>query len=430
MNRRTFLNVTAAAPAAAAAGNQRTITLALPFDKLRSQYHHDLFDDFLPFMERHVIDHEYGGFMCNTDRDGTNLDKNKTAWYEGRGIWVYSFLYNHLAKEKKYLEVARRSVELIRMTQPAGDELWPKALTREGAPVLPPDPSIYGDLFIAEGFAEYAKAAGEPRYWDLAKEIVLKCVRIYDRPDYLPEIGETYLGRGARPFPGARIQGVWMVLVRIATQMLETRPDPELQAIAGRCVDAVLNHHFNPEFQLNNELINHDLSRPANEYSQLVYTGHAIETLWMLLAEAVRRKDGKLFATLAQRFRRHVEVAWDDVYGGVFRNLQNVDRNIWSVDKVLWAQEEVLIGTLIVLDHTGAPWAGEMFIRMYDYVQAKYPLKQYGFPLWIIGADRKVTFERHSGRVENFHHPRHLMLNLLALDRIIARGGRTSGLFA
>lgn len=429
MKRRTFLNLTAAVPAATAAETQKTIATPLPFEKLRTQYRHDLFDDFLPFMDRHVIDHDYGGFMCNTDRDGTNLSQGKTAWYEGRGIWVYSFLYNHLAKEKKYLDVARKSVDLILKTKPPGDGLWPRALTREGAASSPPDPSIYGDLFIAEGLAEFSKAGGQ-EYWNLAKEIVLKCVRIYDRPDYLPEIGETYLGSGARPFPGARIQGVWMVLVRIATQMLDTRHDPEIEAIASRAVDAVLNHHFNPEFRLNNELMNHDLSRPVNEYAQLVYTGHAIETLWMLTAEVIRRRDRKLFDVFTERFRRHVDVAWDDVYGGVFRNLQNVERNIWSVDKVLWAQEEVLIGSLSVLEHTGVRWAGEMFTRMYDYVQAKYPLKQYGFPLWIVAGDRKVTFERHADRVENFHHPRHLMLNLLAVERIISRGGKTSGLFA
>src|SRR5215471_8360231 len=100
MKRRTFLNLTAAVPAATPAETQKTITTPLPFEKLRTQYRHDLFDDFLPFMDRHVIDHDYGGFMCNTDRDGTNLSQGKTAWYEGRGIWVYSFLYNHFAKEK------------------------------------------------------------------------------------------------------------------------------------------------------------------------------------------------------------------------------------------------------------------------------------------------------------------------------------------
>ena len=43
-------------------------------------------------MEKYVIDHVYGGFMCNTDRDGTNITQDKNTWYEGRGIWVYSFL--------------------------------------------------------------------------------------------------------------------------------------------------------------------------------------------------------------------------------------------------------------------------------------------------------------------------------------------------
>jgi len=36
---------------------------------------------------------------------------------------------------------------------------------------------------------------------------------------------------------------------------------------------------------------------------------------------------------------------------------------------------------------------------------------------------------RHFTRVGNFHHPRHLMLNLLTLDRMIERGGKVSGLF-
>jgi N-acylglucosamine 2-epimerase len=430
LRRRDLLLAAPAGAAAQRSPQSETARASLPLEPLRDAYRRDLFDDFLPFMDKYVIDHRYGGFMCNTDRDGTRLSTQKTAWYEGRGIWVYSFLYNYLAREAKYLEVARRSVEFILKSRPeAPDGLWPKTFHQDGTPSSPPDTAIYGDLFIAEGLAEFAKAAGEPPYWDLAREIVLKCVRIYDRPDYEPRIGETYLGPGARPFPGARIQGVWMVLIRVISQMLEARADPELERILSRSVSAVIDHHFNPAFDLTNELLNHDLSRPENEYAQLVYTGHAIETLWMILYEAVRRRDRGLFNTAAARFRRHVEVAWDDVYGGVFRNLQHVDQNLWSVDKVLWAQEEVLIGSLCVFEHTGEAWARDWFLRMYDYVQAHYPLRRYGFPLWITAADRKVTFERHATRVENYHHPRHLMLNLLALERLIGRGGRPSEVF-
>ena len=396
--------------------------------ELRAQYRSDLFNDFLPFMEKYVIDREFGGFTCNTDQFGNKVNQNKVSWFEGRGTWVYAFLYNNLAREEKYIDVARRSVAFILKTKPNGDdELWPKELTREGKPLTSADGEIYGDLFIAEGLAEYSKATGELVYWDMAKQLLFKCIRLYDRPDYRPTIGQTYLGREARPFPGARIQGVWMVLIRLVTQMLAMRADAEIERVAARCVDAVVNHHYNPEFRLINELLNHDLSRPDNEYAQLVYTGHCIENLWMLLAEAVRRGDKGLFEALAGHFKRHVEVAWDDVYGGVFRNLQNVNGNVWTVDKVLWAQEEVLIGTMLIIEHTGAQWAQDMFTRMYTYVHEKYPLKRSVSPLWIYASDRKVTLEAYSRmpkRVENFHHPRHLMLNLLSIERMMRGSGQ------
>ena len=441
MNRRGFLKastgVTAmlAVPLSVTAGQQKETArraqpalnrnkTGLSLRQLRDQYRNDLFTDFLPFMDKYVIDHELGGFRCNTDHTGTRINDNKNSWFEGRGTWVYSFLYNNIARDEKYLKVAQRSLEFTLKARPSGDGLWPKELTREGKPLTSADGEIYGDLFIAEGLAEYSKATRQSHYWDMAREILFKCLALYDRPYYRPMIGQTYLGPSAKPFPGARIQGVWMVLIRLITQMLEMRADAELEKVAQRCVDAITKYHYNSEFGLINELLNHDLTRPADEYAQLVYTGHSIENLWMLMAEAARRKDKKLLDTLSAWFKRHVEVATDHVYGGVFRNLQNVEKNVWIVDKVLWLQEEVLIGSLFIFEHTGASWAREMFDRMYTYVQEKYPLKQYGSPLWMFASDRKVSYEaflKLPKRVENFHHPRHLMLNLLSIERMMKR---------
>ena len=401
--------------------DQTSRKIQLPLKQLRDQYRRDLFEDFLPFMEKYVIDPEFGGFTCNTDHLGNRVSYNKSSWFEGRGTWVYSFLYNNLAREQKYLDVARHSIDLIMKSKPATNELWPKEITREGKPVTSADGEVYGDLFIAEGLAEFSKATGDRTFWDQAKEILLKCVRLYDRPDYRPTIGQTYLGPAAKPFPGARIQGVWMTLIRAATQMLQMRDDKEIEAIATRCVSAITDHHYNPRFGLINELLNHDLSRPDDEYAQLVYTGHCIENLWMLLLVATRRRVQTLFDKLAVWLKRHIEVAWDDVYGGVFRNLQNVDRNVWLVDKVLWAQEEVLIGMMLLIERRGYDWAAEIFRKTNDYVREKYPLRAHGSPLWIYASDREVnyqTFLNMPKRVENFHHPRHLMLNLLSLGRM------------
>ncbi len=441
MKRRSFIGTSAVGTlglAAPGSGNAavraqapaRVSTLAgKSLKDLREEYRYWLFDDFVPFMDKFVIDHEQGGFMCTVDRDGTQLSSDKRCWYEGRGIWTYSLLYSKLAKEQKYLDVAEKSVKFIMKHKPEGDNLWPENYAKDGTPKGGPDTRLYGDLFVALGLQEFATATGDDSWRRLSKDILLKCTRLYDRPDFQPTAAQSYLGKDAPLIPGARIQGIWFCLLNTLTGMLEARPDAEMEKLAARSVTAIMDYHWNPDFRLTNEIVNHDMTRSPEPISQLVYTGHAIETLWMIMYEAARKKDAKLFSTAAERFRRHVEVAWDDVYGGVYAGLLNVDENRFETNKVLWAQIEVLIGSLFVIEHTGAAWAREWFDRMYTYVITTYPLKKHGLPFWNNQGDRKMTYEPHYNRAENFHHPRHLMLNLLSLDRMIARGGKPSGLF-
>ena len=391
---------------------------------MRDQFRKDLFTDYLPFHERFVVDAEYGGFLCSVRPDGQRVSDSKRTWFEGRGIWVFSYLYNAVARDRKYLDIAAGSVRLIQRSRPKQpDEFWPKDLRRDGSPAGPPDTEVYGDMFIAEGLAEFSRATGERKHWDDAKELVLKCVRRYDRPDYNPVIGETYLGHGARPFPGARIEGVWMVLIRTTSQMLAMQPDSELQQISDRAIDALLNYHFNPRFQLLNELINHDLTRPTNEYEQLVYAGHAIETLWMVMYEGRRRNDTQLFDRAGVLFKRHCEVARDRVYGGLFRNLANVDQNTWTMDKTLFPHQEALTGSMCLIEETGDPWATAFYSELNEYTRAKFPMRSLHSPLWQVEGNRQVDPTPGMTRAENYHQPRYLMLNLLATERLLKRNG-------
>jgi N-acylglucosamine 2-epimerase len=393
--------------------------------ELRDLYHRDLFDDFLPFMDRHVMDQEFGGFLCNTDFDGTRVDTYKSPLYEGRGIWVYSFLYTNFGREQRYLDIARRSIALLRKSHPADDAaFWAVKLNRDGTPAGPAATTIPGDLAIAEGLAAYAHATQSQEHLDWARRLLDRCVAAYDRPDYNPGAGRIFLGPDAAPTPGARNVGSWMLLLRCASLLRDMDKDSRLASLIDRCIEAVLRRHFNPAFRLNNEILPHDLSPPVGEYAELVYPGHTFEITWMLLKEALARRDTQLFETVAERFQRHVEVAWDAAYGGVFHNLRNVDENRWVLDKVSWAQEEVLIGALLLFERTRSPWSRELFERMNGYVRDKYPLKAHGSPLWMYAADRRATFASFTAlpkRVEHYHHPRHLMFNLSRLNRIAAR---------
>jgi|UniRef100_UPI00404B1075 N-acylglucosamine 2-epimerase len=396
----------------------------LDLKKLYDFYHFELFDSFIPNMDKYVIDHQLGGFMTSVDiTNGTQVNSNKTAWFEGRGMWTYSFLYNHFGKNSKYLEGARKSKDFILKLQPKDNSFWTSSFDRMGNPLSGPG-DIYSSLFVAEGLAEFAKASGEKQYFTIAKKIILSCLDRYDSPDYNYYV--AYLNPGATKIPGPRVLGHWMVFLRAATQILENGPDADMEKLADRCLDACLNHHLNPHYQLFNEVLNHDFSRPDNSYKDFAYTGHGIEMCWMLHFEAVRRKDKKLFDRITEVFKRHVTVAHDDVYGGYFRALDHVDNNTWKVDKVLWLQEEVLIGSMFIAEHTGEQWAKKLFNETLEYVRKSFVKP--GNLFWASAGDRFLK-DYAKMRAEHYHHPRHLMLNLLSLKRMIKRNGKPSGLF-
>ncbi len=401
---------------------ERLMGYSLP--ELRELYDRDLFVDWLPFMQRHVIDAEYGGFLCNTDFDGVHANLNKDALFEGRGIWVYSTLYMRFGREERYLDVARRSVELLRKSLPPDDALWCTQLERDGTPASPAGSVIATDVGIAEGFAAFAQATGQQEYLDRAKQLLCKCIRAYEQPDYYPAVGHGYFGAAAPPLAGARILGSWMIMLRTTAQILAMDADAEFDRFARRCAGAVIDHHFNSSFELYNELLNRDFSRPGDPYGQLCNLGNIFEMTWMLLDEATRQRDTAMFQLCAQRLRRHALVGWDPVYDGVFHNLLSVDENRYALDKLLWAQSELLVDMLYIYDRTSAPWAAELFGQTYKYVRERFPLKARGSPVWMYATGRKATFKEFAAlpkRIENYHHPRHLIHNLLRLEAMCSR---------
>ena len=85
--------------------------------------------------------------------------------------------------------------------------------------------------------------------------------------------------------------------------------------------------------------------------------------------------------------------------------------------KSMWAQTEVLVGTMLVYAYTGAPWALDWYERTWEYVQ-RTMTTDYG--VWRQAVDRAGDPVDRPGispyRKGNFHQPRCLMMNLVALE--------------
>src|SRR5690606_5975974 len=151
-------------------------------------------------------------------------------------------------------------------------------------------------------------------------------------------------------------------------------------------------------------------------HPQVASFGLGIQSLWMVLFEALRRKDERLFENAKQLFKRHVNVAHDAVYGGYFWSLDHVDNFKFKLDKNLSIHDEVLIGSLCLVENRADPWAANIFQQTYDYVQDKFIRPEYVLPLE--RGYRKMGTPNQKG-MGIYHHPRQLTLNLRCLERMI-----------
>lgn len=429
MRRRAFLQLAAVVPAASAPSPPAIHLLGLPLAGLRSRYREQLLNRLLPFWDRHGIDHQYGGVFHSLDYDGALVASNKVSWFQGRAIWVYSFLFNRFGRNPEHLGIARRAKDFLLAHARQADGWWAEEFTREGNVVRPFTGDLYGMYFAAEGLQEYAWAAKDDSARELAFSLMRKLHRKIQEPDF--HCMDTDV-------PGQRTQGLWMVNLNTARQMVARWPDAGMQSIVDEAIDNVINRHYNPDIGLNNEVLNRDFSRPRDHASKCLL-GHSIETLWMVAEEARRRNDPKLWNTCTERIRRHLDIGWDHVFGGLPEWI-NVDHGGYEWPpytpvgtklvfrstgeffyvKPLWALNEILVATLNILEHTPVQWAADYFEAAQRLIDEKFSATQHGQPGYMLFADRRMHWVPHTARQDNYHPLRQLMLCQLTLDRMMA----------
>jgi N-acylglucosamine 2-epimerase len=217
-----------------------------------------------------------------------------------------------------------------------------------------------------------------------------------------------------------------MVLVGALSQLLSVHQDPQLERLQKQHVSFIMNRFWNAEYGITNEYLQHDYSRiPGVE--GYMFVGHSIETLWMILHEALRIKDRALFDAAKSRVRRLLEMSWDYVFEGcgdgdyfVFDTPKHHEGPDYNV-KTMWAHCELLVDCLTILEYTGELWAKEWYDRVRAFALKTMPVAAHG--VWRQAVDRRGKDIKRAAtstkRKDNYHQVRMLMLNLLSLERVI-----------
>ena len=391
------------------------VTFQSHLDELRSM----LYDEYLPFWDKGGYDKKYGGFICNLNKDVVPVDDEKFIWYQGRAIWVYSYLYNHFGRDPEFLEIARSTRDFMVKHMYLGDGKWAELVQRDGNVIkgIEPGSDIYGWLFASNGLAEYYKISGDEEDIRLVKESIWASVKAYDSPQYQKGTG----------LEGLRIQGHSMIFIRLLSQFLEYQNDERLEELMDFHLERIMTSFYHPRYRISNERLSHDYSRIEGEEGSM-FLGHSLETQWMVMQLALQKKDQLLFEQAKSIFRRYLEMGWDHIYDGWASEDYHIfagEDHILGTDyatKTMWAHVEILVGCMMAIENTGEAWAYDWYHRTWEYVIKTFRL---GVGAWEQAVNRQgepISREKwgiNPMRRGNSHQPRFLMLNILSLDRII-----------
>jgi len=389
-------------------------------DRLIAVYRDGLLEDTLPFWIEHSVDREHGGFMFCLDRDGTVIDTDKGMWQQGRFTWLLATLYDTVAKREEWLELAAHGVDFIRRHGFDADGRMFFQVTREGRP-LRRRRYVFTETFAAIALAAYAKAAGDDRAAQEARDLFRLVIRYGTTPGLI----EPKVNPQTRPAKG---MGLPMILIATAQELRDTIDDPIAGEWIDRSIGEIRDHFMKPELEAvmetvgpGGELIDHFDGRTLNP-------GHAIEAAWFILREA-KHRDGdpeliRMGTTILDWMWKR---GWDQQYGGIlyFRDVKDLPvQEYWQDMKFWWPQTEAIIATLMAYQMTSDGKYARWHTLARDWAYEHFPDPEYGEWFGYLHRDGRLSVPLKGNLWKGpFHLPRMQLICWKLLEEMKNLGG-------
>jgi N-acylglucosamine 2-epimerase len=333
-----------------------------------------LLDDVIPFWLTHALDHDYGGYFNNLDRSGAVYDTDKAMWLLGRGVWLYSTLYNTLEPRQEWLDAARLGYEFLAKHGFDSDGRMFFQVTRDGRPLVKRR-YFFTETFGAIACAQYAKASGDEAAFQRAKDTYRLIVDLARHPDRLtPKVNPATRRTIAHAIP--------MILLTTSQEFRLVDSDALYDEVAAAACDDILNRFVKPDKRALFETLNEDGSLMLDTaQGRVINPGHAIESAWLLMQEGRLHQDNTLIQRGLDVMRWSVDIGWDSEYGGLLYFVDYEGKPPTQLEwdqKLWWPHTEALYALLLGHHLTGdAEWE-EWFEKVHAWTFSHFPDHEFG----------------------------------------------------
>lgn len=386
---------------------QPNTTMMVPFQSLNvyaDLYRKELTDNILPFWLQHSKDTQHGGFFTCLDRTGKVYDTDKFMWLQGRQVWCFSYMYEHVEAKKEWLDMALHGAAFMQQHGRDRDGNWYFSLDASGKPLVQPY-NIFSDCFATMAFAALDRVQPSDLYKDIA-------INTFD--NILLRRNNTK-GHYNKAYPGTRPLknfSLPMILCNLSLELEHLLGATRVNKFVPEIIHEVMEVFYNHEMGVVLENVNPDGSFSDSFEGRLLNPGHTIEAMWFIMDLGKRLNDEALIQRAVNIMFDTLELGWDQQYGGLFYFLDVKGHPPLQLEwdqKLWWVHVEALVALAKAYAFTKDERCINWFEKLHSYTWTHFKDKEYGEWFGYLNRRGEVLLPLKGGKWKGcFHIPRSL----------------------
>ena len=367
-------------------------------------YKNELVNNVLPFWLNHSKDDLNGGYFTCLDQEGNVYDTDKFIWLQGREVWCFSFMYNHVEQNPAWLNMALHGADFLKKYGRDDAGNWYFSLSADGKPLVQPY-NIFSDCFATMAFASLDKAMPSDEYKKIALDTFNNIIKRKNNSK----------GQYNKSYPGTRSLknfSLPMILCNLSLELEHILGKEKVEEFIPTIIHEVMDVFYHPDFGLILENVYEDGTFCDSFEGRLLNPGHAIEAMWFIMDLGKRMNDEHLIYKAKDIMLRTLEHGWDKEYDGIFYFLDvkgyppqqlEWDQKLW------WVHVEALVALAKGYALTGDENCLIWFEKVHAYTWSKFKDKEYGEWFGYLNRRGEVLLSLKGGKWKGcFHIPRAL----------------------
>ena len=366
-------------------------------------YRKHLTEDILPFWLNNAIDEELGGIFTRLDQTGKLYGTEKSVWFQGRSLYIFSLAHNCGVNDPRLLPAAKKIFDFL---PKCTDENFRMAyvVSREGQ-LIEKRSFWFSETFAAIGCCEYWLASGEETAKVWAEKYFDVAYRLYcEEKKHLTAI---------HPLSGC------MILLSTAQVMRKIDPK-KYDPIASEMTRDILLHLTDKGLLEN---VAPDGAFVDTPTGRTVNPGHSLEAAWFLMVQGELTDDPSLLEKAEKII--DISMGYGLADGGIltFRDCDGrpMDAIEWDMKK-WWPQCEAMLATKMCYLKTKKQKYLDWYKEIERYVESHFIDRENGEWYGYLHYDGTIANTLKGNITKGpFHIPRMLLL-LEKMDTLAQQG--------